>query len=600
MKSRLIFLLIKIFLAGALLIGLILVWAFLQSFETLTLIFNQLASDGELESFTIFLYHLLRIPFVLVGFFLVILASFLLLRWKKTEIWIHEFPSRTRSFFMQFRGDVVIFWKDVKVTIIDQGWLTNSVLIGLMFIALVLRLNNLDLPLGHDEAYMFNAFASRSFWHIVTNYHLPNNHVLLSIIIKIATGIFGNHIWSLRLPTIIAGVFMVPASYYFGKRFYSLETGLLSSIFVATFPILVQYSVYARGYALIALITLWLFTLADYVRIKKNRFVWFLIVLLSAMGFFTIPIMLFPFGALYRWFIGTYVLKDISSYEPKSEFLKYWLGSGIAAAILTILLYTPIMIYSYERFFGNGFVAPVGWDLFPITIWTRLRNTWLDWTEFVPLWATLLGVVGFFVSLIFHKRFSRQKLPPQLAFILWIVTMLIVRRPDMQPRFWLFMAAPILIWSAAGIVEPLKGIMLKIGKERNVSQVFLTIALVAFFIQGLFAIPSLPSQVQKKDDAAKAALYLKNYLQQDDLVTASVANLPAMRYYFNYYDIPHGIIREAGEFQRAFVIVDSNLGETLLSNVPKLGYDIPAVNMETARILAQFDYLTVYECDPAQ
>jgi len=170
----------------------------------------------------------------------------------------------------------------------------------------------------------------------------------------------------------------------------------------------------------------------------------------------------------------------------------------------------------------------------------------------------------------------------------------------MQPRFWLFMAAPILIWSAAGIVEPLKSLPLKVGKGWDAAQVFVALVFVAFFVQGLFALPSLPAQIQKKDDGAKVAIYLKDYLQQDDLVTASIANLPAMRYYFNYYDLPRGMVREGGNFQRAFIIVDSDLGETLRSNVPKLGFDIPAVDMDTAKVLVQFDYLTVYECTPAR
>jgi hypothetical protein len=73
-----------------------------------------------------------------------------------------------------------------------------------------------------------------------------------------------------------------------------------------------------------------------------------------------------------------------------------------------------------------------------------------------------------------------------------------------------------------------------------------------------------------------------------------------MRYYFNYYGIPRGFIREAGSFQRAFIIVDIEKGETLRSVAPKLGFDIPAIDMDTARELVRFDYLTIYECYPLQ
>ena len=601
MKTRFALLLVKTILAGALLIGLILVWASLQSFESLASLVNRLASDGELEAFTVSIYQHLKLPFALVGIFLVALASFLLIQWgKKTAVWIRQFPVHSKRFFVLFAEDTTLFGKDVKASILNQGWLVNSVLMGIIFVAFVLRLSNINLPLGHDEAYMYNAFISRSFWHVISNYHLPNNHVFLSVIIKIATSLFGNHVWTLRLPTIIAGVIMVPAAYYFGKRFYSIYTGVLSAIFVAVFPILVQYSVLARGYAIIALITLLLFTLADYVRVKKNRFVWMLMALLSAAGFFTIPIMLFPFGALYIWLLVSYILKDTNSYEPKFDFLKYWVGSGFIAAFITVILYTPIIIYSYDRFFGNGFIAPMKWDLYPITIWTRFRNTWLEWTEFIPLWISLLGALGFFLSLIFHKRFSRQKFPPQLAFFIWIATMLIARRPDMLPRFWLFLTGPILVWSAAGIIEPLKRIPLNIGKRWNLAQVFVMIIFTIVFALSLYTVPSLPARWEEKDDMEKATLYLKDYVHQEDLVAASTARSPAMRYYFNYYDLPRGFIRESGTFQRAFIIVDNEKGETLRSNAPKLGFDIPAIDMDTAKVLVRFDYLTIYECTPSQ
>jgi Dolichyl-phosphate-mannose-protein mannosyltransferase len=600
MNRKPIFILIQIFLAGMLFVGLTLVWASFQSFEALASLLNQLATDGELKSFNLSLYRTLRLPFALTGLALVIASGTMLFRWEKTKSWMQTFPTRAKHFFSILGKDAQSFLKDFRVDIAGEGRLANIALLGVALVAAIVRLANLNIPLGHDEPYMYNAFASRSIWHIISNYHLPNNHVLLSILIKITTVLLGNHVWTLRLPTIIAGILMVLAAYFFAKRFYSPETALLSSILVAVFPILVQYSVMARGYIIIGLITLLLFTLGDYVRTQKNRFAWVLIALLSALGFYTIPIMLFPFGALYIWLFVSWILGDTYSYTPKWNFLKFWIASGVGAALITILLYAPIIIYSFNRFFSNGFIAPVDWDIFPVTIQTRLRNTWIEWTLSIPPWIVLLGVFGFLVALIFHKRFSGQKFPPQLAFLIWIVTLLFVRRPDMLPRFWLFLTAPLLVWSVAGVVEPLKRIPLIVGKSWDPARVLVTLIFAFFIVQGVLVIPSLPTQLSQKDEMEKAAIYLKDYVHQSDLVTASVAHLPALRYYFNNHGVPAAYVRQSGKFQRAFIIVDRQRGETLEGVSPKIGFDFPLIDLHTARVVAQFDYLTVYEGYPAQ
>ncbi len=598
MKQKLSVPLLITILVVALLVGLLFLWASFQPFETLASLLNQLASDGELESFNLSLYQILKLPLAAIGLALVIASGTLLFRWKKMKSWVQGFPVQAKFFFSMLGKDSRSFIKDARSGISSQGRLTNIALLGAMLVAVVLRLANLNIILGHDEAYMYNAFASRSFWHTVTNYHLPNNHVLLSILIKIVTGLLGNHVWTLRLPTILAGVLMVPAAYFFAKRFYSQEAAVLSSILVAVFPILVQYSVLARGYIIIGLVTLLLFIVGDYVRTRKNRFAWLLIAVLSALGFYTIPIMLFPFGALYVWLFVSWVVGDTPAYAPNSNFLKYWVGSGIGAALVTILLYMPIIIYSSADFFGNGFIAPLKWDIFPITIWTRLRNTWTDWTTSIPPWIVLLGVLGFLAALIFHKRFSGQKFPPQLAFILWITTLLFARRPDMLPRFWLFLAAPLLVWSAAGLIESLRMIPVKIGKSWDPAQVFVGIIFTFVLAQGFLTIPSLPTQLEQKDELESAVLYLKDHVDQRDLVTAGTARLPALRYYFNYYGIPSGYIRQSGKFQRAFIIVDRQKGETLEVVAPKMGFDIPVIDMDTAKVLVQFENLTVYEGYP--
>jgi hypothetical protein len=599
MKRKLFFILIQMTLVGILLVGLSLIWASFQSFESISSLLNRLASDGKLESFTLSIYQTLKLPVALGGIVLASLSGFMLLRWEKTKSWIQGLPAQANSFLAMLGKDTHSFVEDARGEMKSLGWGGIVILAGLMLIALVMRLGNLNLPLGHDEAYTYTAFASRSIWHIVSDYHLPNNHVFLSILIHITTRLLGDSIWAIRLPTIVAGALMVPATYWFAKRLYSRETALLSAVLVAIFPVLIKYSVYARGYTFICLFTLLILALGDYVRVKENRFAWLLIVIFSALGFFTVPVMLFPFGALYIWLLGSFAVSDIRSYEPKLIFLKYWVVSGINAAFITVVLYLPIIINNSDRFFGNGFIAPLEWNIFPVTTWTRLRNTWFEWTDSIPLWVAILGVFGVCAALVLHKKFSKQKFPLQFAFVIWITALLIARRPDMLPRFWLFLAVPVLTWAVAGIVELLRMLPIRIGKSWSPAQTFIGVVFAFVVVQSLMVVPIIPSRWESRDGMAHVTLYLKDNVQPDDLVTATSARLPALRYYFNYYGIPKGNIRQSGSFRKAFIIVDEKKVETLATIAPQYGFGIPAIDMDTVKVVYQYEEFTVYECYPA-
>ncbi len=599
MNRKLFFLILQIIVAGAFLIGLLLAWAAFQPFETLASLLNHLASDGKLEAFNISFYQVAKTPLAVTGTGLVILAGLILFRWDETKHWLEKFPARAGTFFDQLRWDTHRFLADARNAIKDLGQGGIIFLVSLMLIALVMRLGKLDLPLTHDEAYTYNAFASRSIWHIVSDYHLPNNHVFLSIIIHVTTRLLGDHVWAIRLPTILAGVLMVPAAYWFAKRLYSIETAFLSATLVAVFPVLIKYAVYARGYTIVCLITLLFLSLGDYVRVKKNRFAWLLIAIFSALGLFTVPIMLFAFGGLYIWLLVSWIIGDAHSYESRLDFLIYWVASGLSAAFVTIVLYLPIILNNSDRFFGNGFIAPLEWSIFPETLGVRLRNTWVEWTESVPIWIVVLAVFGFCITFVFHKKSSKHKFPLQFAFAIWITILLLARRPDMLPRFWLFLAVPVLTWSVAGIVELLRMVPVRVLKNWNLAQASIGLVLVLVVVQGLLVVPTIPSTWGSIDGMAKVTMYLKDTIREGDLVTATSARLPALRYYFNYYGIPKGYIRQTGQFQRAFIIVDGKKVETLATIAPRLGFDIPAVDMDTVKMVYQQGEFTIYECYPA-
>ncbi|GEM_PF-6728280 len=94
---------------------------------------------------------------------------------------------------------------------------------------LILRLAEMNKVLTHDEAYTYVAFASKSLWHAVTDYSLPNNHIFHTILVYLSAELIGLHPWSIRIPALLGGMAVILAVYFLGKTLYSENAGLLAA-----------------------------------------------------------------------------------------------------------------------------------------------------------------------------------------------------------------------------------------------------------------------------------------------------------------------------------------------------------------------------------
>ena len=127
-------------------------------------------------------------------------------------------------------------------------------LAGAVIVGVVLRLPGLTSPLNHDEVYTWVAFASKSYETIATFYPVPNNHILHSMLVRLATQILGPVEWVMRLPALVAGTLAIGVFYMVGRSFFRDERiGLLAAWLLALLPVHVGYSQAARGYSLLVL-----------------------------------------------------------------------------------------------------------------------------------------------------------------------------------------------------------------------------------------------------------------------------------------------------------------------------------------------------------
>ncbi len=313
---------------------------------------------------------------------------------------------KLRFDWRRIRGDLLSLWQYCRPNKDEKYFLIA--LAGITLWGAAIRLVNILAPISHDEAYTATVF-SPSLFYAMTNYHAPNNQVLHTILVHFSTAAFGFQTWSVRLPAFLAGTMIIPAAYWLGKEMYDRYSALLAAVLIAWWPIQVGYSTNARGYSLVALLSLMVFWMGLIVRREKNLVGWLLIVLLSALGFYAVPVMLFPFGILFVWlFLENLVAVPGLGYRSKWAFIKYWTFAGLGAALLTYVLYSPIFIYGgMMQFFQNGIQNPFNQAL--LLAQYTFHGVYSDWVSGVSDLMSLAMTSGLLLSLIFHRRLSLLK-----------------------------------------------------------------------------------------------------------------------------------------------------------------------------------------------
>jgi len=466
----------------------------------------------------------------------------------------------------------------------------SLLLVFLTFSGLVFRLAALNVPVTYDEAYTYVGFASQGLWAALSDYSLPNNHIFHTILVFFSTRLFGNSPWALRLPALLAGSALIPAIYALGKRLYSPETGLLAAALAAWLPVLIRYSTEARGYTLLGLFTL-LSILLAHEALRRNRWRdWALLSLSNALGFFTLPLMLYPAGGIYLW---------LALEGPRSRsFLGRWFGSGILTGMLTLLAYAPALwVSGWRKIIANGFVRPVeAGKYFDWVLVTRLRDTWFTWNREVPLALAVLLTLGFFLSLALHRRIQTTRWPLSLILLVWVGTLVLSRRPEAFDRFWAWLIAPALLWAAAGLVETAKQVRVR---KIRVDFILTALALAGMIFRLTVTVPSIPRQWSKMGNQEAAAIFLTEHWQPGDAALVGYPNEAQVWYYLMQRGLPETAWQARANARRTWLLLATNQKDETLEGVIKYYKLSPTdFDLPNARLMQVYGKIEIYLLTP--
>lgn len=411
---------------------------------------DRLASDGNLERFTPSFVSNLRIG-----------LAFLCLLFTGLVLWqVFSSESRYRFFHSLVRlpgrciHDIKPFVLDLK-NAFDFRSKESWMFLFLFAAGTVVRLLQLSRPLEHDEAYSMAMWARSDIMFAISDYHLPNNHVFHSFLINLVYHTLGKSPALLRLPVFCSGCLLIAAVWLFCKQMYKNNSviALTAAGLTAFAPYLISYSVNARGYEIQAFLSVLTAGLAVYGKRKQNIFAWLLLIILSGLNFFTLPIALYPFGGICIWLFFNVVFfkPENSAFRSRWQLLKYLLFMGVCVSLLSLLLYVPLFRYSgLDSFFGNIYIGGTEASTYGETLLSRLTDSVQVFTGTLPkivIWFIAAGLIA--SPFIFLKN-SDEHISYGAALVLWMALLISFQRPNLWPRTVLFLHPFLLTFTASG------------------------------------------------------------------------------------------------------------------------------------------------------
>ena len=568
---------------------------FLSSYETSAGIANRLAADGNLESFSPALFRKIQIPLLVIDGLIILTCLVALLRFKQTVNIVRKWLKQIPILFMEFLKS----WKEIPVRL--KQYLNKDLVVSLALITILSFLMRIPLlwqPMQHDESYSSVIFAFEPLFKGLADYHFPNNHVFHTFLVHISYLIFGAQEWAVRLPAFSAGVLLAPLGFILAERWYGKQTAWLAGIMIATMPELIGYSVNARGYSIMALFTLLIFILAYYVKRNKNYAAWFLIGIFGALGFYTLPIMVYPLFILYVWLGISWIIGDYSHDYDKSGFLLSSIFSGLLAVVLGLSLYIPIFRnWGIKGLFANPYVSAMPLDLYNQTIQSRLTDTWAMLNSGPLAYIGIILLSGVLLSTLYYRYLGKDKVPLQITSLLSIILLVSIQRPNIFPRTWHFYLPLICIWAAAGLVLIFRKFFVRLplfGKQRLSSILFLFWSLIFIFNGVFYTIEKYPESIKRSGDVEQATIFLRNVLHKDDIVVITAIDDAKMWFYFEKYGLGRDYFSRSRPFDKAYVIVTSSDNQTVDSVIAERGPDPVFFDMKTMKKIKTINSLDIY------
>jgi hypothetical protein len=463
------------------------------------------------------------------------------------------------------------------------------VLAAITIIGAALRVTFVFQPMRYDESYTYITYVARPLRTSISYYNCPNNHIFHTLMARECIAMFGAHPWVLRLPALIFGTLMIPAAFFMAAAFFGPNVAILTSALTASSSILVEYSTNARGYTIECVCFLMILAIAKSLTLKSGATRWRLFSVLSALGFYAIPVMLFPFGIVVVWMILDWLAKDAHSRDPQ---LPVRLLSSIAlTTVIVFVLYIPVLANTgWRSLVANRFITPQSGFL--LKLLRYLASTWTLAVRDLPAPLIVVLILGIGMSAFVAQPSRGAALRLLAAVVLWSSTVLVTMRAVPDERVWLFALPLFFALSLDGL-----RILASSIPSRMVLVAPLLVAVLGY--RTIYSGSILNSrETGALPDGQAITLSLKPFLSEKCHVLGICPSDAILEYYFDRFDLsPLTVVTKVRRDDSGclFAVTDEPEGQTLESVLSRGGVD-PS-ELKQATLLAHYAGGNVYKLE---
>lgn len=199
-----------------------------------------------------------------------------------------------------------------------------------------------------DEAWVYNLFVDEKLSFMATRYDACN-HVLHTLLMKLARGTLGNSELALRVPSLLAALAYCAGLYRLTGVLFSPWTRLLALALLTLHPLVLDFLIAARGYGLAMALFVWALYCAVSWLIKGQELKWLrlagVLAGLSVAANLTFAV---PAAALGVMLLG------LSRKAGPRDWTSVVDGYGVPAVVITFLIVVIPLLPAQPRDFYFG------------------------------------------------------------------------------------------------------------------------------------------------------------------------------------------------------------------------------------------------------